>query len=106
MVVTGEFIPENEEPQVSATNVGTLKATTSDEDKYCMLDSGANVMVVPLMRNMKGDKTMCSLVGENKTQGLIRIPGSYSRLQVSLGERSRGRIFPTAGWLWRISTRR
>ena len=36
-----------------------------------MLDSGANVMVVPLMRDMKGDKTMCSLVGDNKTQGLI-----------------------------------
>ena len=71
MVITGEVIPEVEEPQVSAINVGTLKATTSDEDKYCMLDSGANVMVVPLMRDMKGDKTTCSLVGDNKTQGLI-----------------------------------
>ena len=28
-------------------------------------------MVVPLMRDMRGDKTMCSLVGDNKTQGLI-----------------------------------
>ena len=63
MVVTGEFIPEEENPRISTINVGTLKATTSDEDKYCMLDSGANVMVVPLMRDMKGDKTMCSLVG-------------------------------------------
>ena len=71
MVVTGEFIPEDEEPRVSTINVGTLKATTSDEDKYCMLDSGANVVVVPQMRDMKGDKTMCSLVGDNKTQGLI-----------------------------------
>ena len=71
MVVTGEFIPEEEDPRVSTINVGTLKATTSDEDKYCMLDSGANVMVVPLMRDMKGDKTMCSLVGDNKRQGLI-----------------------------------
>ena len=71
MVVTGEFIPEEENPRISTINVGTLKATTSDEDKYCMLDSGANVMVVPLMRDMKGDKTMCSLVGDNKTQGLI-----------------------------------
>ena len=71
MVVTGEFIPEDENPRVSTINVGTLKATTSDEDKYCMLDSGANVMVVPLMRDMKGDKTMCSLVGDNKTQGRI-----------------------------------
>ena len=70
-MVTGEFIPEEEEPLVSAINVGTLKATTSDEDKYCMLDSGANVMVVPLMRKMQGDKTMCSLVGDKKTQGLI-----------------------------------
>ena len=71
MMVTGESIPEDEEPLVSAINVGILKASTSDEDKYCMLDSGANVMVVPLMRNMRGDKTMCSLVGDNKTQGLI-----------------------------------
>ena len=69
--VTGEPTPEEEEPLVSAINVGTLKATTSDEDKYCMLDSGANVMVVPLMRNMQGDKTVCSLVGDKKTQGLI-----------------------------------
>ena len=71
MVITGEFIPEDDNPRVSTINVGTLKATTSDEDKYCMLDSGANVMVVPLMRDMKGDKNMCSLVGDNKTQGLI-----------------------------------
>ena len=71
MVATGEFIPENEDPQVSAINVGILRATTSDEDKYCMLDSGANVMVVPLKEGMIGDKTMCSLVGDNKTQGLI-----------------------------------
>ena len=71
MRVTGEFISEDEDPRVSAINVGTLKASTSDEDKYCMLDSGANVMVVPLMRDMKGDKTMCSLVGDNKAQGLI-----------------------------------
>ena len=71
MVVTGEFIPEEENPRISTINVGTLKATTSDEDKYCMLDSGANVMVVPLMRDMRGDRTMCSLVGDNKTQGLI-----------------------------------
>ena len=35
-VVSDEFIPEIEEPHASATNVGTLKATTSDEDKYCM----------------------------------------------------------------------
>ena len=28
-------------------------------------------MAVPLMRDMKGDKTMCSLVRDNKTQGLI-----------------------------------
>ena len=56
---------------VSTVNVGTLKATTSDEDKYCMLDSAANVMVVPPMRDMKEDKTVCSLVGDNKTQRLI-----------------------------------
>ena len=32
-----------------------LRASTSDEDKYCMLDSGANVMVVPLKEGMRGD---------------------------------------------------
>ena len=36
-----------------------------------MLDSGANVMVVPLKGGVKGDRTMRSLVGDNKTQGLI-----------------------------------
>ena len=53
--------------------MGTLKATTSDEDKYCMLDSGANVMVVPLKGGMKGDKTRCSLAGDKEAQGLITL---------------------------------
>ena len=45
MVISGEFIPEVEEPHASAINAGTLKATTSDEDKYCMLDSGERVHI-------------------------------------------------------------
>ena len=63
--------------------VGILRATTSDEDKYCMLDSGANVMVVPLKEGVIGDKTMCSLVGDNKTQGLI-ISRSYTEARTYL----------------------
>ena len=39
--------------------------------QYCMLDSGANVSVIPWKPGMKGEKTMCTLVGENKTEGLI-----------------------------------
>ena len=36
-----------------------------------MLDSGANVLVIPWKPGMKGEKTMCTLVGDNKTEGLI-----------------------------------
>ena len=36
-----------------------------------MLDSGANVLAVPWKPGMKGEKTMCTLVGDNKTEGLI-----------------------------------
>ena len=56
LIRTGEFIPEaDEDPEsaesedenrVSAVSVGAVKATGS-EDHYCMLDSGANVMVIP-----------------------------------------------------------
>ena len=70
-VLSGEYIPYEKDPSIVAINVGTLKASTSDEDKYCMLDSGANVMVVPRVKGMEGDKTMCSLVGDKKTEGLI-----------------------------------
>ena len=59
------------EPSVSAINVGTLRAPTSGDDRYCMLDSGANVMVIPKMEGMIGDETMCSLVGDNRATGLI-----------------------------------
>ena len=71
LVLSGEFILETGEPTVSAINVGTLKATTSDADKYCMLDSGANVMVAPPVEGMTGDQTMCSLVGDKRTPSLI-----------------------------------
>ena len=39
-----------------------------------MLDSGVNVMDVPWkenMKGMKGDPTMCALVGNNRAEGLI-----------------------------------
>ena len=80
VILTGEFIPEAEEDsqsaepeddhRVSAVSVGTVKATGS-EDHYCMLDSGANVMVIPWKEGMEGDHTMCALVGDNKTEGLV-----------------------------------
>ena len=58
-------------PFASAINVGALRAPTSGDDRYCMLDSGANVMVIPRMEGMVGDETMCSLVGDNRATGLI-----------------------------------
>ena len=71
---SGEYVPMTigqPEPSVSAINVGTLRAPTSGDDRYCMLDSGANVMVIPKMEGMIGDETMCSLVGDNRATGLI-----------------------------------
>ena len=76
--LTGNYVPvetENLEPSVSAINVGALRAPTSGDDRYCMLDSGANVMVIPKMEGMVGDETMCPLVGDNRAAGLI-----FSRL--------------------------
>ena len=72
--LTGEYVPmdrDQTEPSVSAINVGALRAPTSGDDRYCMLDSGANVMVIPRMEGMVGDETMCSLVGDNRATGLI-----------------------------------
>ena len=71
---SGEYVPMTigqSEPSVSAINVGALRAPTSGDDRYCMLDSGANVMVIPKMEGMVGDETMCSLVGDNRATGLI-----------------------------------
>ena len=47
---------ENTGPSVSAINVGALRAPTSGDDRYCMLDSGANVTVIPKMEGMVGDE--------------------------------------------------
>ena len=58
-------------PTASAVaHLGSLKAKISVEH-YCMLDSGANVLVIPWKPGMKGEKSMCTLVGDNKTEGLI-----------------------------------
>ena len=80
LIRTGEFIPETTEDspsiepeddhRISAVRVGAVTATGS-EDHYCMLDSGANVMVIPWKEGMEGDHTMCALVGDNKTEGLV-----------------------------------
>ena len=72
--LSGEYVPMEigqTEPSVSAINVGALRAPTSGDDRYCMLDSGANVMVIPRMEGMVGDETMCCLVGDNRATGLI-----------------------------------
>ena len=72
--LSGEYVPRNmgqSGPSVSAINVGALRAPTSGDDRYCMLDSGANVMVIPKVEGMVGDETMCSLVGDNRATGLI-----------------------------------
>ena len=50
--------------------MGAVKGDHS-EDHYCMLDSGANVMVIPWKEGMKGDNTTCALVGDNRTEGLV-----------------------------------
>ena len=72
LIRTGDFVPETpeeipstepeDEQRVSAASVGAVRATGS-EDHYCMLDSGANVMVIPWKERMEGDHTMCALVG-------------------------------------------
>ena len=72
--LTGDYVPvgvEDQEPSVSAINVGSLRAPTSGDDRYCMLDSGANVMVIPKMEGVVGDETMCFLVGDNRATDLI-----------------------------------
>ena len=80
----GEYNPRPEHlPIASAVvHLGSLKAKTSDE-QYCMLDSGANVLVIPWKPGMKGEKTMCTLVGENKTEGLI-VSRLYTHSRVHL----------------------
>ena len=80
----GEYNPRPEDPPTIAAvvHLGSLKAKTSDE-QYCMLDSGANVLVIPWKPGMKGEKTMCTLVGENKTEGLI-VSRLYTHSRVHL----------------------
>ena len=54
--------------------INTIKVSAvkgPDDDHYCMLDSGAHVMVIPWKDDMKGDPTMCALVGNNQAEGLI-----------------------------------
>ena len=80
LIIFGEFQPSTDNDQeaggadhdssISAINVGAVKGDHSD-DRYCMLDSGANVMVIPWKEGMQGDHTMCALVGDNRTEGLV-----------------------------------
>ena len=63
LLVSGEFTPVNPEdpaPEqleqdstISAINVGAVRGDHSD-DHYCMLDSGANVMVIPWKKRNEG----------------------------------------------------
>ena len=68
----GEYNPRPESTPIASAvvHLGSLKAKTSDEH-YCMLDSGAHVLVIPWKPGMKSEKTMCTLVGDNRTEGLI-----------------------------------
>ena len=49
-----------------------MKAKTSDE-YYCMLDSGAHVLVIPWKSEMKGEKTMCTLVSKLYTHSRVHL---------------------------------
>ena len=80
----GEYNPRPEERHVvsAIVHLGSLKAKASDE-QYCMLDSGANVLVIPWKPGMKGEKTIRTLVGDNKTEGLI-VSKLYTHSRVHL----------------------
>ena len=80
----GEYNPRPEGHHIvsAVVHLGSLKAKTSDE-QHCMLDSGANVLVIPWKPGMKGEKTMCTLVGDNKTEGLI-VSKLYTHTRVHL----------------------
>ena len=56
--------------RIDAIKVSAVKGPETD-DHHCMLDSGANVLVIPWKEDTKGDPTMCALVGNNQTEGLI-----------------------------------
>ena len=62
--------PYHRPRRIDAIKVSAVKGPDTD-DHYCMLDSGANVTVIPWKDNMKGDPTMCALVGNNQAEGLI-----------------------------------
>ena len=51
MMVSRDDVQEQSRTSILAINVGTRKATTSDESKYFTLDSGTNVMVSPLVKH-------------------------------------------------------
>ena len=54
--------------------MGAVRGDHSD-DHHCMLLSEANVMVTPWKKGMKVGHTMCVLVGDNRTEGLVVASG-------------------------------
>ena len=59
-IYTGEFIPDTGKgSKVSEETHRAAAVTARSEDHYCMLDSGANVMVISWKEGMKGDHTVC-----------------------------------------------
>ena len=56
--------------QVDAVKVSAVKGPETN-DHYCMLDSGANVMVIPWKEGMEGESITCALVGNSQAEGLI-----------------------------------
>ena len=80
----GEYNPRPANVPIASAvvHLDSLQAKTSDE-QYSMLDSGANVLVIPWKSGMKGEKTMCTLVGDNKTEVLI-VSRLYTHSRVHL----------------------
>ena len=88
----GDYNPRFEPaPTASAVvHLGSLKAKASDEN-YCMLDSGANVLVIFWKPGMKGEKTMCTLVGdERQNRGFDCLKAVHSFTCPSYSGRERG----------------
>ena len=78
----GDLNPYPQPTASAVVHLGSLKAKTSNEH-YCMLDSGANVLVIPWKPGMRGENTMCTLVGDNKTEGLT-VSKLYTHSRVHL----------------------
>ena len=76
MIWTGEFVPEAEEDPPSAES--------QDDHRVSAVSAGANVIVIPWKEGMEGDHTICALVGDNKTEGLVVARLQHDKGPISL----------------------